>query len=113
MTLDTADDVVTAAERYYNKTGIRVSLADTKNKLPGCATTTGAAVTTPCGIRLDGESTGQTAGAIPAGTPLGYQPVAMQGTPAYQATKINGERPNSGTTGPNREAATLPASGQF
>ncbi len=90
----TTDDKVTAAERYYNKTGIRVSLADSKVKLPGCATTLAVAVTTPCGIRLDGDATGLIAGAITG--PRGYQPRAMQGTPAYQATKMNGDRFNTG-----------------
>jgi len=101
VTSASTDDLITAGERYYNKTGIRVSLADAKAKLPGCATSTGASVSTPCGIRLDGEATGQTEGPIPSGTPLGYQPVTMVG--GYQATKVNGERINSGTTGPNRE----------
>lgn len=90
----TEDDKVTAAERYYNKTGIRVSLADSKNKLPGCASASAAAVTTPCGIRLDGDATGLISGAITG--PRGYVPRAMQGTPAYQATKINGNRFNTG-----------------
>ena len=36
VTAATTDDPITAAERYYNKTGIRVSLADPKAKLPGC-----------------------------------------------------------------------------
>jgi hypothetical protein len=85
----TTDDKVTAAERFYNKTGIRVSLADSKEKLPGCATTTGSAVTTPCGVRLDGDAGGQTAGGT---SHVGYQPVSMAGTPAYQATRVNGTR---------------------
>ncbi|MFM9904269.1 MAG: hypothetical protein ACKVQJ_06825 [Pyrinomonadaceae bacterium] len=89
VTAATADDKVTAADRYYNKTGIRVSIADSKVKLPGCATTTGSAVTTPCGVRLDGDSGGQTAGGT---SHIGYQPLAMTGTPAYTATSINGER---------------------
>jgi hypothetical protein len=99
--VDTAhkDDAITASERYYNKTGIRVSLADSKSKLPGCITTTGAAVSTACGIRLDGDAFGQTAGTIVGAR--GYQPLALVGTPAYQATKINGDRFYSGTTGPN------------
>ncbi|MBK8467090.1 MAG: pilus assembly PilX N-terminal domain-containing protein [Chloracidobacterium sp.] len=103
VTTTTKDDAITASERYYNKTGIRVSLADSKAKLPGCATTTATAVTTPCGIRLDGESTGQVSGAIAAGTPLGYQPtpmVAASPNPSpYQATKLNGKRFYS----PNKE----------
>ena len=85
-----SDDKITAAERYYNKTGIRVSIADSKAKLPGCATSTGSAVTTPCGVRMDGDAAGQTAGAV-SGT-RGYQPLAMQGSPAYQATRLNGKR---------------------
>ncbi len=89
VTTPISDDKVTAADRYYNKTGIRVSLSDSKVKLPGCATSSATAVTTPCGVRLDGDSAGQTAG---GGTHTGYQPVAMQGSPAYQATKINGDR---------------------
>ncbi len=100
VTTATSDDAITAAERYYNKTGIRVSLADSKAKLPGCATSSATAVTTPCGIRLDGESTGQVDTAIPAGTPLGYQPtpmVAASPNPSpYQATKINGRRFSTG-----------------
>ncbi|MGB5012902.1 MAG: hypothetical protein WBO68_02650, partial [Pyrinomonadaceae bacterium] len=94
VTEATSDDKVTAAERYYNKTGIRVSLADSKVKLPGCATTMATAVTTPCGIRLDGDSTGLISGPITG--PRGYVPRAMQGTPAYQATKVNGDRFNTG-----------------
>lgn len=91
----TSDDKVTAAERYYNKTGIRVSLADGKAKLPGCATTTGVAVSTPCGIRLDGDAAGQ--GAEPTGgNPRGYLPKAM--TDGYQATAINGNRFRSDST---------------
>ncbi len=97
VTTATSDDAITAAERYSNKTGIRISLADSKAKLPGCATSTGAAVTTACGIRLDGDSGGS--GTYTAGA-RGYQPLALQAT-TYQATKINGERFNSGTTGPN------------
>ena len=56
VTTATTDDKVTAADRYYNKTGIRVTLADSKVKLPGCATSSGTAVATPCGIRLDGDA---------------------------------------------------------
>ncbi len=94
VTTATSDDKVTAADRYYNKTGIRVSLADSKAKLPGCATTSGTAVTTPCGIRLDGDSTGLITGSITGAR--GYVPRALAGTPAYQATAINGDRFNAG-----------------
>lgn len=89
VTPDTADDEVTAKERYYNKTGIRVSLADSKAKLPGCVTATGQPVSTPCGVRLDGSQDGQ--GANPsAGASRGYTPRPM--ADGYQATRINGER---------------------
>lgn len=97
VTTAKTDDAITAAERYFNKTGFRVALADSKAKLPGCATSTGTAVATPCGIRLDGDSTGL--GTYVSG-PRGYQPLALNGI-TYQATKINGERFNSGTNGPN------------
>lgn len=90
VTTATSDDKVTAADRYYNKTGIRITLADAKVKLPGCSTSTATPVTGVCGKRLDGDSGGDTAGTI-SGT-RGYLPIAMQGTPAYQATRINGKR---------------------
>ncbi|MEO6587957.1 MAG: hypothetical protein ABIP06_01405 [Pyrinomonadaceae bacterium] len=90
VTTAAADDEVTAKERYYNKTGIRISLADSKAKLPGCASGVGQTpVTTVCGIRLDGSQDGQ--GANPgAGASRGYTPRPM--TDSYQATRINGER---------------------
>ncbi len=95
VTAAKSDDAITAAERYYNKTGIRVSLADSKAKLPGCATATAG---TRCGIRLDGDAGGQTIGAV-AGA-RGYQPKPM--VDGYQATEINGER--FWLNIPNREA---------
>lgn len=90
VTVATQDTGITSKERYANKKGIRISLADSKAKLPGCASgVTTAPVTTPCGIRLDGNSTGD--GNDPTGgAPRGYQPKAM--TDGYQATKLNGER---------------------
>ena len=90
VTAAIADDEVTAKERYYNKTGIRISLADSKAKLPGCSS--GVAQTpvgTACGIRLDGSQDGL--GANPgAGASRGYTPRPM--SDGYQATRINGER---------------------
>ncbi len=90
VTAANADDAITASERYYNKTGIRVSLADSRQKLPGCASATDATVP-KCGVRLDGDSVGQTSGPAVIGA-RGYVPRPMIGTPAYQATAVNGER---------------------
>lgn len=87
-----SDDVITAEERYYNKPGIRVSLADSKAKLPGCATTTGAAVTGWCGVRLDADAAPGSEGTYTSGGARGYQPLAMQGSPAYTASRLNGKR---------------------
>ncbi|MCY7348118.1 MAG: hypothetical protein LH614_18150 [Pyrinomonadaceae bacterium] len=92
-----ADNEVTVSERYYNKTGIRISLADQKAKLPGCASGVGtAAIAGICGKRLDGDALGDSELAI-AGT-RGYQPLPMQPlADKYVATRLNGER--FGTTG--------------
>lgn len=65
------DDLVRIKERYYNKSGIRISLADSRDRLPGCAT-----ATANCGIQLD------------AGT--GYLPVPMFG--GIQSTRFNAGR---------------------
>ena len=68
------DNGTLSRERYANKEGLRVSLADSKDKLPQCAN-----VLTACGVRLDGT----------LGTSLGYLPKPMTG---YQATALNGNR---------------------
>jgi hypothetical protein len=94
VTAAAADSIVTSKERYYNKKGLRITLADSKQKLPGCAT---SVVTVPvaglCGIRLDGASVpdanGNFANADANGS-RGYQPLAMIG--GYQATRVNGGR---------------------
>lgn len=100
-----ADNDILRAERFANKTGIRVSLADSKAKLPGCATATGVAVTTPCGVRLEGHMNGTGVGPDPTPSPMpapadsssrGYQPKAMKRTSVtgfdYLPTRVNGER---------------------
>jgi len=76
VTAAVADSDITKKERYYNKTGIRISLADAQNRLPGCAL-----VPAPlnCGVELTGGT--------------GYVPKPMTG---YQATEINGERFKAG-----------------
>lgn len=90
VTAATADSITTTKERYFNKKGIRVSLADSKAKLPGCASGAGTgAVTTPCGIRLDGAAVGD--GSEPGvGEGRGYRPLQM--TDGYAATRLNGDR---------------------
>lgn len=73
------DDGVLSKERFANKEGLRISLADSKNKLPQCVNVS------PCGVRLDGR--------IDSGDPnyLGYKPKTMRGT-AYKTTPLNGNR---------------------
>ncbi len=73
----TADDPVLAYERFANKPGMRVSLADAQNKLPGCAN---VVAPNPCGVRLDGT----------LGLTIGYLPKPMQD--GYQATALNATR---------------------
>ena len=69
---------------------MRITLADKKARLPGCASGTGETpVTDKCGIRLDGDDKGQ--GDDPgAGASRGYLPRPM--SDGYQATRINGNR---------------------
>lgn len=106
------DNSILRSERFANKTGIRVSLADSKAKLPGCANGVGiGAIATPCGVRLDGHRDGAVsnpaltnpltvAAATAAGdislAARGYRPKAMRsvvgGPFNYQATRLNGER---------------------
>ena len=90
VTAAKADDEVTARERYYNKTGIRISLADSKAKLPGCSS--GVAQTpvlTACGIRLDGSQDGQ-GDILSAGAARGYSPRPLAN--GDRATRVNGDR---------------------
>lgn len=65
------DGMIPIKERFYNKSGIRISLADSRDRLPGCATET-----SNCGIRLD------------QGT--GYLPTAMYG--GDRSTRFNADR---------------------
>jgi hypothetical protein len=91
------DNAIMTSERYANKPGIRISLSDSKAKLPGCALGTGTApIPGDCGIRLDGDWEGK--GAEPDRNSLtlwkrsrGYLPLSMSAG-AYQATRVNGER---------------------
>lgn len=91
VTAATSDDAITASDRYYNKTGIRISLADGKAKLPGCADAVGAAIAGVCGVRLDGAAVPGPTGLNPVPlAPRGYQPLAM--SDGYRGTELNGER---------------------
>ncbi|HEX8367562.1 MAG TPA: hypothetical protein VF604_03260 [Pyrinomonadaceae bacterium] len=90
------DNPIMTSERYANKPGIRISLSDSKAKLPGCATGVGtAAVIGNCGIRLDGDWEGKGNDPDRNNSTLwkrsrGYLPLPMTG--GYQATRVNGER---------------------
>lgn len=93
----TKDDAITKGERYSNKNGLRISLADKKEKLPGCALAGGSAVTGPCGIRLDGNWDGSgdpnTADTVLDRRSRGYDMNSnFPMTDGYQTTRVNGER---------------------
>ena len=81
------DDAVLSASRYFNKTSIRVTLDDSRDRLPGCSS---LPVTTPCGRRLDANSDGLGNSDQIATSGRGYQPVTM--SDGYQATRMNGNR---------------------
>lgn len=108
----TADNSILRSERFTNKTGIRISLADSQAKLPGCASGTGitpvaTTVSSKCGVRLDGLPNGMPQEPTVAPTPVpipdrvrGYQPKRMKKligdsnftTNPYISTRVNGER---------------------
>jgi hypothetical protein len=84
VTPATASPLKTRQQQYSNGTGIRVSLADSRDRLPGCGAATPPA---NCGVRLDGNADGS---AYTPGNPRGYHPLAMNG--GVRASRINGER---------------------
>ncbi len=94
VTTANADTELLSKERYYNKPGMRVSLADSKAKLPGCVSTTpNVPVIGTCGVRLDGAAVPGDSGTVDpsaTGDPRGYQPKAM--ADGYRSTELNGER---------------------
>jgi hypothetical protein len=75
VTSANANSLSTAQQKYANGSGIRVSLSDSQDRLPGCA-----ASPANCGVRLDGTYSGT----------VGYQPLPL--TNGVQATRLNGER---------------------
>lgn len=97
-----ADTDILRSERFANKTGIRISLADSKLKLPGCAATPTTAVTGKCGVRLDGYIDGlggnpNVSDTVIALRARGYQPKSMKLSTTdagfnYTPTRVNGER---------------------
>jgi hypothetical protein len=104
VTAADADNDITSNERYANKAGIRISLADSKAELPGCASGAGnGAVAGFCGVRLDGHKI-PTAAGLPANGAAtddtksrGYQPLRMKNSTTdpgwgYLPTRVNGER---------------------
>ncbi|HQZ82272.1 MAG TPA: hypothetical protein PLR83_03555 [Pyrinomonadaceae bacterium] len=97
VTDTTKDDAITKGERYSNKNGLRISLSDKKEKLPGCALAGGSAVTGPCGIRLDGNWDGSadpnTADTVLDRRSRGYDMNSnFPMTDGYKTTRVNGER---------------------
>lgn len=79
VTAATSDDAVLSFERFANKPGIRISLADAQNRLPGCANVTGPDPNNNlCGVRLDING--------------GYQPTAMTDGANYRTTRLNATR---------------------
>lgn len=94
ITTATADNPDVAGEKFANKFGIRITLADSKAKLPGCAAGTSSTdlnpVTGQCGVRLDGAADGLGGNPLSPATDRGYLPKLM--TDGYQATRLNGER---------------------
>lgn len=108
VTATNKDDAVFVRSRYANKNGLRISLSDSKERLPGCALSSGGPVTTPCGVRLDGDEFGgidrnnnnavvSDEPGIRTGSNLtrGYQPRTMRpggNLWSYQASRANGDR---------------------
>ena len=81
VTTANADSSTIARERFANKPGLRISLADSQQRLPGCAA---AAAGSYCGLQLDAT----------LGSSIGYQPKQM--TDGYVSTPLkcdeNGNR---------------------
>jgi type II secretory pathway pseudopilin PulG len=92
VTTATADGPITVKERYTNKPGIRVSLADSRDKLPGCASAVSDASggnANRCGVRLDGPANGKFSSSAPP-TGKGYQPDTL--SDGTVNTQLNGDR---------------------
>jgi hypothetical protein len=79
VTVASQDSIILSRERFANKQGMRVTLADAKDRLPGCVGVN------PCGVQLDGAYN-----INPALPTIGYQPLTMQD--GYKATAFNATR---------------------
>jgi Tfp pilus assembly protein PilX len=81
------DNGTLSKERYANKEGIRISLADSRDKLPQCADVPNSK---KCGVRLDDD--------LPSTNSVGYQPLATTICTGvipcvlYKTTAVNGNR---------------------
>jgi hypothetical protein len=105
VTASNQDSPLIATERYYGKPSLRISLADSKARLPGCAANTIplSPVTDACGVRLDvvaGSDDQNITDAYPSSSTsnVGYQPLPMVGSPAYSTTRFNAYRAYRGIT---------------
>ena len=76
------DVPIISRERFANKEGLRITMADSQQKLPGCAAKTGTK--DDCGVRLDQSLT------INGTSTIGYQPPQMKD--GYKATPFNATR---------------------
>lgn len=84
VTDDTQDNSILSKERYANKPGLRISLADSKEKLPQCANVVG-----DCGARLDDRLKDVDGNNL---TGPGYQPKKMKDADNYKTTALNSNR---------------------
>ena len=83
VTSTTQDSAILSKERFANKPGLRITLADSRDKLPQCD---GVASGTACGVQLNQNF----------GSSLGYQPVNMKDSLTYKTTALNANRLVSG-----------------
>lgn len=100
-----------SSARYFNKPGIRITLADSRSKLPGCydgaqpdlGRVVDASDPRPCGIRLDGAGNGWGGDSgsrdFPDDGSRGYEPLPLRNI-TYKAKRVNGYRLYSGPSYP-------------
>lgn len=81
VTSSNQDNGLLSKERFANKEGLRISLADSRAKLPQCAN---VSLSEKCGVRLDGSDS-------LLGSSLGYLPKPLRNT-TYKTTPVNGNR---------------------